>query len=126
MRHRHLESLLTARYFYDALANIFSKSTTTSSVAFSVDLDGGRKTVFSLGPIRSDAKNGLYFEIYVQRMLQHLGIGRDELMDTLPLIKKPFTKFAAPDYTGFEGYFPDRVSVDKFLALFVPRNNLRE
>jgi hypothetical protein len=116
------------RYFYDALANIFSKSTTTTSVAFSVDRDGSRKTVFSLGPTRSNPDNGLYFEIYVQRKLHHLGINKDQLMGSLPSSRKPwgYTRDAAPDYTGFEGFFPDQASVDKFLSLFSPRNNLGE
>jgi Endonuclease NucS len=110
------------RYFYDALANIFSKSTTTSSVAFSVDRDGSRKTVFSLAPTRSNPDHGLYFEIYVQRMLQHLGINKDQLEDSLPASRKPWgsTKDATPDYSGFQGFFPDQASVDKFLALFLP------
>lgn len=109
------------RYFYSLLARFFGKNTTANSVAFTADFDGSRKTVFSLWPVRSNAENGLYFEIYVTRMVDLVSVQRDQLVDSPPN-RTPwsYVKDATPEYTGYEGFFQDRSSVNKFVSLIKP------
>ena len=90
-----------------------------SSIAYLDDFEGGKKVLFSLRPVQSNAEAGLHFQIYLSRMAQHLGIPEDQLLKALPEEKEPWSFYegGGPDYSGFEGFFADKASADKFLTL---------
>jgi len=105
------------RNFEAALSNLFPKHTTTSSVAFNLNFDGSRRVFFSLKPSLSSTGKGLYFQIYDHRTVNILGIPEPQLLSVLPLDRLPW-KFQAdsgPDAAGYEGFFHDQESVDRFV-----------
>lgn len=107
------------RHAVSGISQVFSRHTTPNSLAFSADFDGSKKTVMSLRPSISTAESGLHFQIYLQKLQQHLKVTEREVVDSLPNNVKPWKAFseAGLDYSGFEGFFIDQTSIDKFLRL---------
>jgi uncharacterized protein YeaO (DUF488 family) len=106
------------RYFETALSKLFSKHTTVSSVAFNANFDGSRRVFFSLKPSLSSPAQGLYFQIYDQRIMRLLNIPEHQLLNALPENRQPwkFQETSSPDGSGYEGFFIDQVSIDRFVS----------
>jgi hypothetical protein len=99
------------------LDKYFYKHTTKNSVAFRQNVSGSSKVVFSLIPSKSNAEEGLYFQIYFQKFLEHSKLNEEAALDLLPehRARWKYTESADADYSGFDGYFKDIAEVEKFL-----------
>jgi hypothetical protein len=103
--------------FVTSLNHFFKWRTTGSSIAFTGDFDGSRKTVLSLIPPRSSREDGLHFQIYFQRFCQLFGVSESEAIRLLPEKHDRWIYYvgAGPDYSGFSGYFRDADEIGAFL-----------
>jgi hypothetical protein len=101
-----------------ALSKLFSKHTTVSSVAFNGNFDGSRRVFFSLKPSLSSPEKGLYFQIYDQRIMQLLDIPESQLLKALPSNRHvwKFQETSGPDSAGYEGFFEDQASINRFVS----------
>jgi len=94
-----------------------SRHTTISSIAFTGDFEGSRRTAMGLYPIKSTAELGLYFQVYAQRVTILLGITEEELRAALPADISPWKYYpgADADHSGYDGHFRSAEEVDRFL-----------
>jgi hypothetical protein len=88
-----------------------TKSRTLSSVAFIGNMDGGRRTIFSLVPGESDAEQGLSFTVRLGRLAEYLGVDRERLMAALPPSAKE-----TEDPSRVIGFFQSAEEVEHLLA----------
>jgi hypothetical protein len=53
-------------------------------------------------------------------MAKHLGVSESQLVDALPEDKQSWSSFenAPSEYSGFEGFFPDKAGANRFLETF--------
>jgi hypothetical protein len=100
------------------LTSVFSGHTTISSLAFTGDFQGSRRTIMGLFPTRSDAAGGLHFQVYSQRMTQLLGASEADLVAALPANHSPWSYYpgADADLSGYNGTFRSKDEVNKFLS----------
>jgi hypothetical protein len=112
--------------FVAGLNRFFKRHTTGSSIAFTGDFDGSRKTVFSLIPPMSSREEGLHFQIYFQRFCRFFGVDESDAINLLPEKHERWIYYegAGPDYSGFAGYFQDIEEVERFLEGFHTIGNL--
>jgi hypothetical protein len=105
------------RRFIGEMDKYFYKHTTKNSVAFTNNFSGSWKVVFSLIPSKSNAEEGLYFQIYFQRFLEYSKISEEAALILLPEQKTSWKYYegADADYSGFDGYFKDIAEVENFL-----------
>jgi len=109
------------RHSVQGLESYLQKQTTRSSVSFTANLEGSRKTVFNLIPRESNADQGLRYHAYSQRLSKLLNVSDDQIRDALPPSREPWTYYAGapPDYAGWAGYFRTKEEVDRFLELII-------
>lgn len=73
------------RWLVEELTRQFDQRTTTrSTVAFIGVIDGRRRTILSLVPGESEAARGVRYSLYVERLAEYLGVGREEIVEVLP------------------------------------------
>lgn len=107
---------LYGRFVAD-LSPFFYRHTTRSSIAFTGNIDGSRKVVFSLLPDESSREKGLHFEIYFRRFCQHFDMDDSVALSLLPENLEEWSyDEAGPDYSGFVGYFRNNDQVERFIA----------
>ena len=107
---------LYARFVAD-LSLFFYRHTTRSSIAFTGNLDGSRKAVFSLIPDESSREKGLYFQIYFRRFCQLFSMDDSVAVSLLPENREEWSfDEADPDWSGFAGYFRDNEQVECFVT----------
>lgn len=70
-------------HFVNYLNQFFKRHTTASSIAFTGDFNGSRRTVFSLIPGQSSSEEGLHFQVYSSRLCQLFGIDASALLALL-------------------------------------------
>ena len=102
-----------------ALDDYFPKrNTTRNSLFFASNFNGSSKVVFSLIPSKSSANDGLYFQIYFQRFLEHSNLDAELALPLLPNRRETWKYFkdADADYSGYDGFFKDAPEVETFLA----------
>lgn len=93
-----------------------TKYTTRSSMGFTANLDGNRKTVFSLVPRESNPEKGLRFQIYTSTFAGAFNLSEEELKDLLPQNAEIWEPW--PGTLGLSGYFRDISAIDKFINGF--------
>jgi len=96
----------------------FSRHTTISSIAFTGDFEGSRRTVMGFFPTKSSAELGLYFQVYSQRLTRLLTITDEELVSSLPAHNSPWKYYpgADADLSGYDGHFHTPDEIDGFLG----------
>lgn len=106
------------RHFVADLNQFFKRHTTASSIAFTGDFDGSRKTVFSLIPSKSSSEEGLHFQVYFHRLCQLFGIDEGDVLILLPERRENWIYYegAGQDYSGFAGYFRSVEEIEKFVT----------
>jgi hypothetical protein len=103
----------------ERLSLIFNgKNTTRSSVAFVGLMSGSRNTIFSLIPKDSNTKDGLNFQVYINRLANYLDVDKERLVEVLPQDKREwgYVGYTSPDWTGYEGFFGNREEAERFSA----------
>lgn len=109
------------RYLYDHSVEIFDGWwPTLSSVGFFVKgVADDYKTcaVFSLIPTES-SEGHLMFEVYLERLKRYLSATEQEIIDILPVEKKPWKYFPSADAwsSGFEGHFSSMQEAERFVT----------
>lgn len=103
--------------FVSGLNKFFAKHTTASSIAFTSDFNGSRRTVFSLSPANSNSEDGLYFQIYSQRFAERFKVDTETVKGLLPEKREDWAYYegAPPDYAGFVGFFREK-DIGRFLV----------
>ena len=91
------------RHCVSRLQALLTKHTTRTSIGFSANLDGSRKTVFSLIPRESNAEKGLCFQIYTSTFASAFNLSEGELRDLLPRDAEVWSPWAGA--SGLSGYF---------------------
>lgn len=103
----------------ERLSVIFNgKNTTRSSIAFVGLMSGSRNTIFSLIPKDSNPKDGLKFQVYINRLANYLDVDKERLVEVLPQDKREwgYVGYTSPDWTGYEGFFGNREEAERFSA----------
>lgn len=104
------------RHCVSRLQALMTRHTTRSSIGFSANLDGSRKTVFSLVPRESSAERGLRFQIYTSTFASAFHLSEGELRNLLPVDAEVWTPW--PGASGLAGYFRDVSQIEKFINGF--------
>jgi len=91
------------------------RTTTRSSVAFIGIMDGSRNTIFSLLPGRSNAEQGLLFQVYIDRFTEYFGVEKQIAVEALPSYEKTAIY---EDWAGEfgKGFFREETQAESFLA----------
>lgn len=110
------EQVLTA--LSRGLQTVFSRGTTRSSVTFHGTYEGSRRVIVGLYPGKRDAE-GLYYNLYLDRICSNLELPCNDVIASLPKDSKPwkYHEGAGPDYSGYQGYFKNTEEVSAFLAV---------
>jgi hypothetical protein len=92
--------------------------TTGSSKTFIAEIDGNRKTVFSLIPGQSNPDEGVRFQVYINRLAKYLKTDVSKAISLLPRNKTDwkYTKDASDDWAGFVGFFRNAEEANHFLV----------
>ena len=107
------------RRFVDELTRYFDYiGTTRSSIAFIGNMSGSRNTIFSLIPEESNSKEGLRFQIYINRFAEYFEIEKKEAIQLLPNKKEEWEAYrnAPASHVGFAGFFRNIEEIDRFLV----------
>lgn len=104
------------RHCVSRLQVLLTKHTTRSSIGFSANVDGSRKTVFSLIPRESNAEKGLRFQIYSSIFAGAINLSEGELRNLLPSDAEAWAPWAGA--SGLSGYFRDVSEIEKFIDGF--------
>lgn len=93
------------RQFVDGLR--YPKHMTRSSVAFTGDFQGSRRTILGILPLESDPERGLRYQIYSNRVASLLGIAPEDLRAILPPSFEDWVYYPSggPEYQGYTGFF---------------------
>ena len=99
-----------------SLSKLLSRHTTISSIAFTGDFDGSRRTVIGLFPGRSSAASGLYFQVYSHRLADLIGLQPLELEASLPANHADwrYSPAADDDHSGYDGSFATPEEAQEF------------
>jgi len=103
----------------DELEAIFPENRNTkTSIGFVAQQEGKMKVIMSLIPVQSDSKNGLHFQVYLERISKFLDTDEETVKSLLPENKKEWSygKGAPPEYSGYEGFFKQPEDVERFLT----------
>lgn len=111
---------------YEYLVGVLSQTpglirqTTLSTIAFAGMIEGGRRTFFSLSPVKSSEAVGLYFELYSERAMKVLGLPEADLKAALPADNRPWSYASSTDpwWTGVSGHFRDLDECTRFMQAF--------
>jgi hypothetical protein len=107
------------RRFVDELSRYFDYTgTTRSSFVFMGNMNGSRNTIFSLIPEESSAKEGIRFQIYINRFAEYFGIEKKEAIKLLPNKKEEWEYYrnAPASHVGYAGFFKNMEEIDQFLS----------
>jgi len=80
-----------------------SRNRTRSSITFIGKLEGKRNTIFSLIPGDSSAERGVRFQVFIDRLVQHLGAEKESLIAVFPPGTQDYKPWedAPPHLAGF-------------------------
>lgn len=100
-------------YAFNQLKSLFrTQAPTRSSVSFKDRFEKSKSSaILNIVPQKS-GKEGIYFEIYHNRICQLFNIDLSTLKELLPSNIIPWSYFEEP---GYEGYFTDHEDIDKFV-----------
>lgn len=101
------------------------RTTTRSSVAF-IGLIGKekvRKTIFSIIPEESNAKEGLRFKLIVDLFLDYFEITKEKFRTMFPAVETHLVEKKDGRKEKIEGYFKSEKEVDDFLAFLDKASN---
>lgn len=106
------------RHAVAGLERYLQKHTTRSSIGFAAMFNESRKTVISLIPQASNARDGLRFQVYSLRLRTLLNLSEEAVLEMLPARRQPWIYYesAGPDYEGFQGFFANQAELDRFLS----------
>lgn len=104
------------RHCVSRLQALLTRHTTRSSIGFNANLDGSRKTVFSLVPRESNAEKGLRFQIYTSIFASAFNLSEGEVKDLLPRDAEVWIPW--PGASGLAGYFRDVPEIERFINGF--------
>lgn len=97
-----------------AFAQDLQKHTTRSSIGFTGNFDGSRKTVVSLLPGDSSEAEGLRYQLYKRRFEVLTGLAEEDVEALMPSSRDDWIYYpdAGPDYEGFQGFIKSREEID--------------
>jgi len=103
------------KHLLDSLSDYLSKHTTRSTIAFETDIDGGRRTVFSVLPKESNKEQGLCFQVNVGKLAKKAGKIIEELAGWFPKENR-FNEDADPrGNPRFNGFFKTKEQIDSLV-----------
>lgn len=102
------------------LEKYLTKIPTRSSLAFYGSVKNGKGVIFSLIPTKSNQEEGLQFQVYIYRLMEHFGVNKETVLTLLPEQKKDWAYDYPNDehFSGYEGFFKNREEVDRFKTEF--------
>lgn len=101
------------------LEQYFHKASTRSSISFKAPFGDSRKAVINLIPDSSNSEQGVMFQVYSNRLRDHLGATDEEIMEMIPRRREPWeypSSEGGPDWRGFQGGFASQAEIDRFIA----------
>lgn len=105
------------RKIVNGLETKFNISIRRTMLNFWGNVENTSKAIFNLVPEKSNASEGVYFQIYLSRFIEYTGLNEESILNILPVNKKDwkYYKTASEGYSGFEGFFVSDEEVGKFL-----------
>jgi len=106
------------RRLIDELSRFYEYSgTTRSSFTFMGNMGGSRNTIFSLIPEESSAKEGIRFQIYINRFTEYFKIEKTQAIQMLPSTKEEWEAYknAPSSHVGYAGFFENLEEIDRYL-----------
>jgi hypothetical protein len=109
----HVQELY--QYAVSAFAGCLQKHTTRSSIGFTRDFNGSRKTVISLLPGDSSAEEGLRYQIYKNRFRVLTGLTEGEVEALMPQSHNDWVYYenAGPEWEGFQGFMISHEEINR-------------
>lgn len=103
------------KYATDKLLQIFTKQTTRKTIAFAYEYEG-RHVVISLSPKMSEKTKGLYFYVYLHRLMKFFDINEEGARNILPKSAVEIRNYEKRNEKRieFEGYFSKNEEIDLF------------
>lgn len=114
------------RLFKDkASSNLFTNSMGPGNVALIVRVENGSRTILVMHVGESDQASGLKFRLNATRLMNHFGLGEEQIRECLPegAQAMPESEWRgaatdrAEDWKGFKGHFCDVNEVERFMAM---------
>jgi hypothetical protein len=96
----------------DNLTNYLGRHTTRSTVAFETNIDGGRRTVFSVLPKESNRDQGLCFQVNVGKLAKETGKKIEELKGWFPKENRFNEDVDSKGNPRFNGFFKTKEQID--------------
>jgi hypothetical protein len=105
------------RKIVNGLSGKFTVTTRRTMINFYGNIGNINKAIFNLVPEKSSSTRGVYFQIYILRIIDYTGLSEDSILNILPSNRRnwKYYKTASEDYSGYEGFFCDDDEVEKFL-----------
>ncbi len=102
-------------YAVAAFEPLLQKHTTRSSMAFTGSLNESQKTVISLLPGKSNAEEGLCYQLYKNRYAELTKLTVSEVESLMPARHDDwaYVANAGPDSEGYEGFIRNREEIDR-------------
>jgi hypothetical protein len=103
------------KYATDKLLEIFTKQRTRTTIAFGYEYEG-RHVVISLSPKMSEKTKGLYFYVYLHRLMKFFDINEEGARSILPKSAVETRNYEKRNEKRieFEGYFSKNEEIDLF------------
>lgn len=95
----------------------FTTTTRRTMLNFYGSIENINKAIFNLVPEKSNATEGLYFQIYLLRFTNYTGLSDERTLEILPINKSTWSYQGArvSEWSGYEGFFVGDEEVEKFL-----------
>jgi len=105
------------RQFVQGLQQFFAPGRTRSSRAFRGHFGESKRTIFSLVPQKSSSEDGLYFELYFQRICEFFHMAESEVLALLPAARQDWSygEGMGPEWSGYCGYFKTSDEAGRFI-----------
>lgn len=104
------------RLLMDGLSSYIGEiSSREKSIAFIGKSNKSRPTIFRIILADSNSESGIRFQVYIDRLMEHIGVGEGGLYDILPEnLKESFAWKGGP--LVLTGFFKNLADIDKFLT----------
>ena len=95
----------------------FNPTTSRTMLNFRGNIGGSSKAILNFVPEKSSATEGLYFQVYLNRLAEYMGQSKETVSAILPIRRKPWKYYenADDDFSGYDGFFAENVDIEIFL-----------
>ena len=92
-----------------------SRGRTLSSITFIGNMEGSKNSIFSLRPGKSGVEKGVWFQVFIDRLVQYLGAEKEKLIAIFPPTTWDFKPWkGCPPHLG--GFFRTHDDIARFLS----------